>query len=239
MIAMRTRQTGLGLIEIMVAIALGLFLVASVAALVVGQLAEQRRLLLESRLSQDLRATADLIVRDLRRAGHWGSAERGVWSGGTAAPEVNPYAGLHPGAGSSATSLGYSYSRDISEDQISSSNEKFGFRLNTNTRAFELRMAGNEIVPGSGDQWQPLTDPNLLRITRWQVRHESQVVSLLGHCAQPVCPTGSSTCPPTARLRQIHIELDAADTRDSSVQRSLVTRVRLRNDEVSGACPGA
>lgn len=231
-------STGLSLIEIMVAIALGLFLVASVAALVVGQLAEQRRLLLESRLNQDLRATADLIVRDLRRAGHWGSAERGVWTGGPAAPAANPYAGLHPGADTAAASLGYSYSRDTTEDQASSNAEKFGFRINANTQAFELRLAGNDIAPGVGDQWQALTDPGLLRITRWQVRHESRSVSLLGHCANPVCPTGSSTCPPTARLRQVHIVLDAVDTRDSSVQRSLVTRVRLRNDEVSGACPG-
>jgi type IV pilus assembly protein PilW len=236
---MQPRQNGLGLIEIMVAIALGLFLVASVAALVVGQLAEQRRLLLESRLNQDLRATADLIVRDLRRAGHWGSAERGVWSGGAVVPQSNPYAGLHPGAGISAASLGYSYSRDISEDQASSSNEKFGFRVNANTQAFELRMGGNNLVPGNGDQWQPLTDPSLLRITRWQVRHESQAVSLIGHCAGQVCPTGSSTCPPTWWLRQVHIELEASDARDSSVRRSLVTQVRLRNDEVSGACPGA
>ncbi|MEY8878424.1 MAG: PilW family protein [Leptothrix sp. (in: b-proteobacteria)] len=233
---------GLGLVEILVAIALGLFVTASVATLVVSQLNEQRLLLQEARLGQDLRATVDLIARDLKRAGHWGSAERGIWSGQSGAPPANPYAGLHPAAGTAATtaatSLGYRYSRDVSENQVADSNEAFGFRINANTNAFELRLAGNAVVPGTGDQWQALTDPALLRITRWQVQHELRSVSLLSHCAEPTCPASSTTCPPVWQRHVVRIDLEARDARDASVRRSLATEVLLRNDEVSGSCPG-
>ncbi|MBL0296208.1 MAG: hypothetical protein IPQ21_03185 [Betaproteobacteria bacterium] len=53
----------------MVGITVGLFIVAAAAMLVTTQLGDNRRLLLETQVQQDLRATADIITRELRRAG--------------------------------------------------------------------------------------------------------------------------------------------------------------------------
>ena len=243
--ALRRPDTGLGLIEIMVALALGLFLIGSGATLVLGQLGDQRQLLLESRLRQDLRAVADLILRDLKRAGHWGAAQDGLWHPDGGAPAVNPYAGTSPPAGATATSLGYAYSRDPREDHAVASTERFGIRLNANTRALELRLAGAALLPATGDQWQALTDPALVRITRWQVTVQDRRVDLLGHCAVPTCPpdsaagTAAATCPPRLLQHLALIELDAADARDPRVRTHLSTRVRLRNDVLQGACPAA
>lgn len=234
-------RRGLSLVELMVAVALGLLLLASVSTLVLGQLDDQRRLLLEARLGQELRAVVDLIARDLRRAGHWGSAERALWSPDRPTPDTNPYVGVHPAASASApttaAAAGYSYSRDVTEDQLVSGPERFGLRLNANTQALELRLSGNALPPGTGDQWQALTDPNLLRITAWQVQHRVHERSLLDHCAATTCPTGSSTCPPVWRQHVLQIELEARDVRDTSVRRRLDTRINLRNGEVNGACP--
>ena len=229
---------GLGLIEIMVSIAIGLFLVASGAMLVLHQLAEQRRLLLESRLNQDLRAVADLITRDLKRSGYWGAAQDGVWRGDGTAPAANPYVGVFPATGGAAL-LGYAYSRDATEDHTVASQERFGLRLNANTQALELRLGGAAITPASSDQWQALTDPSLTRITRWAVQTQTRSVDLLAHCANPVCAAGASaaSCPPRLLQRTVSIELDAADSRDASVRFSLRSRVNLRNDELQGACP--
>ena len=63
---------GLTLVELLVGLALALLVAAGGAALLTSQLREHRALVLESRLMQDLRTAADLIARDLRRAGHWG-----------------------------------------------------------------------------------------------------------------------------------------------------------------------
>ena len=61
----------------MVGVAIGLFVVAAASMLVVTQLSDNRRLTLETQVQQDLRATADIITRELRRAGHWGKARTG------------------------------------------------------------------------------------------------------------------------------------------------------------------
>ena len=63
----------------MVGVAIGLFVVAAASMLVVTQLSDNRRLTLETQVQQDLRASADIITRELRRAGHWGKARDGVW----------------------------------------------------------------------------------------------------------------------------------------------------------------
>ena len=77
--AWQRRQRGLSIVELMVGVAIGLFVVAAASMLVVTQLSDNRRLTLETQVQQDLRATADIITRELRRAGHWGKARDGVW----------------------------------------------------------------------------------------------------------------------------------------------------------------
>ncbi|MES1161637.1 MAG: prepilin-type N-terminal cleavage/methylation domain-containing protein, partial [Rhizobacter sp.] len=64
-------QHGLSLIELMIGVAIALFIAVAGSTLLVGHLRENRALLLEARLTQDLRTAADLITRDLRRAGYW------------------------------------------------------------------------------------------------------------------------------------------------------------------------
>lgn len=237
---MRARhQQGLSLVEILVAIALGLLLVSAVATLLVSHISEHRRMLAEVRLMQDLRAAADLVTRDLRRAGYWGRAEQAV-AGSTQAPALpNPYAGVWPDAQAGATTvLGYSYSRDDTEDNLASNNERFGFRLNARTHVLEMRLGGAAITPDTGDSWQPLTDPHAIQITQFAVTNTQSSLSLLAHCPTPVCASGnSSTCPPRLQVNVLTVEIVATDPRDRSLTRALRTQVRARNDLVIGACP--
>ena len=62
-------QRGLSLVELMVGIAVGLFVVAGAVMVVTTQLGDNRRLLLDAQLQQDLRATLDIVTREVRRAG--------------------------------------------------------------------------------------------------------------------------------------------------------------------------
>ena len=80
----------MSIVELLVGLAIGLFIVATGLTLLTGNLRENRSLLLEARLMQDLRTAADLVSRDLRRAGYWGAAVDGVWSDG--ASSVPPIA---------------------------------------------------------------------------------------------------------------------------------------------------
>lgn len=227
---------GLSLVEILVAIALGLMLVSAVATLLVSHIGEHRRMLAEVRLMQDLRAAADLVTRDLRRAGYWGRAEQAVAEG--TPPPPNPYSGVWPDAQAGATTaLGYSYSRDDTEDGLASSNERFGFRLNARTHVLEMRLGGAGINPDAGDSWQPLTDPNALLVTQFAVTNTQHSINLLEHCPSPACASGSTSCPPRLHVSMLAVEIGATDPRDRSLTRVLRTQVRTRNDVLSGACP--
>jgi prepilin peptidase dependent protein B len=237
-VMLRRNALGWSLVELMLAIALGLLLLMALLQLAAGHVDEQRRLLLESRLTQDLRTAIELVSRDVRRSGYWGDVADGVWDSHrpTATLAANPYRGAVLNGPTAAPWLGYGYSRDLTEDHVSSNQEKFGLRLNPASQTIEWRLSGSAVAPDERDHWQTLTDPALLRVTRLSIRLDEQRQSLLGHCPQTDC-NGQAGCPPERIQRRVRIELDAQDTRDRRVQRQLATETRLRNDEVRGACP--
>ena len=84
---MNTRsQRGFTLVELLVGLALGLLVVAAGVLLLAQQLrATSAPLLVEARLMQDLRTAADLVARDLRRAGLGRCRRRRVVARGRAA----------------------------------------------------------------------------------------------------------------------------------------------------------
>ena len=74
----RHSQRGLSMIELMVGATIALFITAAGGTLLVGQLRDSSALMLDVRLTQELRNTSELIARDLRRAGYSGHAGTGV-----------------------------------------------------------------------------------------------------------------------------------------------------------------
>lgn len=229
-------QAGLSLVELMVSLALGLFIVAIAMGLLLSQLKEQHQRLLATRLQQELRAGLVLIEADLRRAGHWGTAEQGLWQASsiTTLP-ANPYAAAVPSSASSPT-LGYSYSRDATENQAVDTNERFGFRLHPTTRALELRTVGVALAPSAADTWQAVSDPQAVVFTELAVTPSLTVLSLADRCSLP-CPTGATDCPPQMNVRQFDVTLAAQATSAASVQARMSRRIHLPTDVLQGRCP--
>ena len=146
------RQRGLSLVELMVGLAVGLLVVAATTTMVAAQLADNRRLLLEAQVQQDLRTAADLIARDLRRAGFWHDAARATAAGGAALGMIgNPYAAVAPALNAaSASQIDYVYAyatRTVDDNQVND-DEVYGFRLRNGVVETQL---------GRGN-WQALTD---------------------------------------------------------------------------------
>ncbi len=211
----RRSQAGVSLVELMVGLALGLFIAAAAFAAVIEQWREHRHATLAMRLQQDLRSAADVIARDLRRAGHWAAP---------AASAPNPYAAFAPqGAASDAAS--YAYSRDAVENHILDSAEQFGLRL---------RRGVIELQLGAG-AWQALTDANTLVVTELALAPRAQNVSLLEHCPRE-CAAGAS-CDVHVGVRSVALRIAARAAEDASLIRRIDTLVRLRNDDIAGACP--
>lgn len=214
-------QRGLSMVELMVGVAIGLFVVAGATMLVSNQLGDNRRLLLETQIQQDLRAAADIIVRDIRRAGYWGAAETGVWHAGAVAVSTNPYVALTPASGV-ASAVQFAYSRGAVENGAVDVADEAGFRLVNGT--IQMRVGGN---------WQPLTDDKTLRITNFTI---TMAVRQLPLSCFKDCG-GAANCPPTQSLREVAVLIDGRAANDASVRRSVRSNVRLRNDQITGACP--
>lgn len=235
----RRRQRGFSLVELMTGTALGLFIASGAISLFAGQLGSARRLMLEARVQQDLRSAADLMTRELRRSGYWGHALAGVPAvlpaadvtgttanaSTTASPPRNPYSALS--ADPTASTLGYSLSRDATENGAVDLNERFGLRLNRSEHTLQM-------LTGSGT-WQTLTDPSVVTIPNdgMAITLTETPVDLRSLC--PTACTGSDC--PSLTVRQLSLTLKARATADPTVQRQLETRVRLRNDRLAGRCP--
>jgi type IV pilus assembly protein PilW len=173
---------------------------------------------------QDLRATADLVTRDLRRAGYWGDAAAGVWRSGASGVAANPYTAMSPAAAAS-DAVSFRFSRDSSENNQVDSNEQFGFRL---------RKGVIEMLLGAS--WQAVTDADTLVVSEFKVEPAVQETLLDRLCLVP-CPPSSSSCPPKQQVRSLAIVISGHAAHDATVVRSVRASVRLRNDSIVGACP--
>jgi len=212
------RQRGLSLVELLVGITVGLFIVVGASLVVSTQLGENRRLLMETQLQQDLRASADIITRELRRAGFWGTAQQGIWRPGAPAVVANPFSAVSP-ASAPASETVFRYRRRPTEEG------PFGFKLDDNGAIRSL----------IGDAWQELTDPAVMRVTAFTVTPQPEPA---GFPVKIPCPHACSTdptdtsCWPTLAVREYVVDITAQARNDITVQRNLRTRVRLRNDAV-------
>ena len=220
---------GLSLVELMIGIAVGSLIVGGAATLFVNNILASRRMLLEARINQDLRAVGDLITRDLRRAGYWDNAIQGtVLSGTNTAPQSNPYRTVS--YDSISNELTYSFSRGTENDTLDSA-ENFGFRLNSGVIQMKT----------SSSAWQDVTDPNVITVTQLKIVPTTNTVWLGARCT-PVLSPGSANSSggagPSLTMRSFDVTIEAKSANDttSATTRQLHTSVKVRNDLFSGSC---
>jgi prepilin peptidase dependent protein B len=210
---------GLSLVELLVGVVVGLFIVGGASYFAVNFNAENRRLLLEARLTQDMRAAMDIVTRDVRRAGYWQNATSGVSIYSTNSPTV-PYSGtgfaaITPTSGASASAITYAYDKSASAAVTTADQAGFG-------------LIGGVLTTTIGNSGpQPLTDASTTVVTVFDVTAGSAVESV-------VCNASSAV--PTVAIRHLTIKMTARSAIDSSIVRTLTNQVRVRNDLTSGAC---
>jgi len=217
------RRRGLSIVELLVGVAIGLIVAQGALSLFVRNITASRRLLYETRLNQDLRAAADLVARDLRRAGYWGNAIQGTNAvGATAATALNPYSAVDT---TSASQITYEFSRDGTENNTLDSAEQFGFRLSSGA----LQMQTDN---GS---WTDITNSQALTITSFTVTPTTTTLPL-GNLCFKTCAPGAPNCP-SVTVRSYAILLRGQAVADSNIRRDLRSTVRMRNDQLAGICP--
>jgi type II secretory pathway component PulJ len=209
-------RRGLSLVELMVGVAIGLFVTAAAAMLVSSQLSSNRQLLVETQIQQDLRATADLVSRDLRRASYAANAETFV-----ALPD-------------STSDPLQSWARDIDITTGASGSSEVVYRYARGLDpVFALRVSGDVLqrrVGGGG--WQPLTDLNVLKVTNFSVTPAPAGPDIPVACPN-LCADGTEACWPRARVRELVVSIAGQSATGSLVSRRIQSTVRVRNDYVS------
>lgn len=201
---------GLSLVELMVGIAIGLFIVAAASLVLSAQLGDHRHLRIETQLLQDLRASADIITRELRRAGYWDRAELGLWDGESADVARNAFAPMSPASGP-ASQVDFRYRRRPGDEG------PFGFKLDRGVLKSRI-----------GPAWQELTDSRVIEVTAFTVRVDDPPSAVVP-CPR-LCADGSQDCWPRLGPREVEVEIRGRAKAAPGVVRRLVTRARLRND---------
>lgn len=204
------QQIGMTLIELLIAMVLGLIIVASVIALFISMLSSTTTNLNEIRLNQELRAAMSLMTRDIRRAGYNGNAA-------STAGVSNPFSTDASSAGAASTTLNigvgnddviFSYDAD-SDGVLGADDEVFSYQLASNSVQY---CQENTVAAIAGCTWQSITDPAIVSITGLTFI-ETDASSASG-----------------AEFKQITIELSGQWVNNTDFSRTITETVKRRND---------
>ena len=208
-----SHQRGMSLVELMVGITIGLFIVAAATLMVGNQLSDNRRLLLETQLQQDMRATMDIITRQIRRAGLW--------------QENDSLQLLNTTTGQSG-----SFEAVRKVINVNGANDEITFRywLNNQDRGpWGFKLENGRVKSSlSASGFQDLTDYSTVKVTSLQftpVINTSEAVS----CPK-LCPDGTTSCWPRSAVRSYLVTLQAESASDPAVKRRMQAIARVRNN---------
>lgn len=211
---------GLSLVELMVGIAVGLFIVAAATVMATGQLGENRRLLLESQLQQDLRATSDIITRELRRSGAIINAQNLVATA-TVPAQANAISATTPASGAhSPAEITFRYERNLVEQG------PWGFKLDNGIIKTQLVNSLTGVSAG----WQDLTDGSVMEVTQFAITINREP-PIEVPCPS-ICPSGTTSCWPLMYVRDFVVDITARLRSAPEVVRSIRSTVRARNEMV-------
>ena len=207
-------ERGLSLVELMVGIAVGMFVVAAASMVASTQLSGNRRLIVETQLQQDLRAVADIITRDVRRAGATGTnanvSRTTIWT-----PN-------HAAAVNTLTPVTVASDRvEFFAQRTSGAAGPYGYKVEDGIIKTQL------VGPG----WQPLTDNTIMTVTGFAVTAVDEPAVVVP--CPTLCPGGTQDCWPTVTVRAISVTITAKAVADPAIVRTVTTLSRLKNDMIT------
>jgi len=214
------KQKGFTLIEIMIALMLGLIVIGGAISIYISTIRSSTDITNSARLNYDLDSVMQLMVNDIRRAGFWGGAVAGSNSNNRdtvncANPDLlgNPFT---CGAANIqipvASCILYTYDAD-GDGLLAGDTEYYGFKLQDGN----IRIWTDNAVDASGDctanGWQTITDENKVNITNLTFSFSDIAVSA-GPPAMPALPQ-SSQCLNTTTSTPYSETCAAAATTDT------------------------
>ncbi len=235
----RNKQAGFSIIEVMVSLTIGLFLVAGITSIFVKTVATNNDTLEISRFNQEMRGVMELMSAEIRRAGFFENAQcttdgryltdATLADCGNVGAQDNDFSPITIGTSTNANDcilFTYDTARDGSLDNAAIDNDFYGFKLDKtadNTGYVSSRANGTDC----GSAWNALNNSNITNITKLEFDSSgSQIINTA---------TGGNLV-----VREIQITLSGELISDPDVKLTLRNTIRLPNDRycAGGACPG-
>jgi len=236
---------GMSLVELMVGLTVGLIVILATLAMYTTTSIGARNTLDSAKLNMEIRGAMDLMVEEIRRAGHGGADFMSKGS---------PYTDLviRGYDGGTANCILYSYDGEDTDGELATTSayEYYGFRIGDSK--ISMRKGGSDDLSSCSastqaqQAWQPLTDPETVQI------EEDNTFAISYECI-PISPTTSATdwsgaCQsgetiydwaaalgtPSALLetRKVTIDLRGTLKRDATMRMDLTQDVHVRNHRV-------
>jgi len=212
-------QRGLGLIEMLVSMALSLMAVGVMVILMANTLGTGAKTIQMSRLSQELRASMQLMSRDLRRA-NYHSGFLACFANVNCRVDlgIDAYVDtIHINAAGNC----FWYWLDRDGDAALSDDAVGAFRYSTigDVGVIQMRTSGNDAANcDTGSDWELITDPGTVEIT-------SFVVSNSDSYTETLTSDGDIQV-----VEKIRLNISGRMVKDPSVQKEIQDLVLIRND---------
>jgi len=218
----KTRQSGMTLVEILVAMVLSMITTGAMLGLMSSSLSSTAGIVQQTKLTDDLRVAMTMMSRDLRRSNY-------------TADSIHCYAnpdcafdGSLDMAGDVQISDGgdcFVFNLDRDSDGDASADAGGGFRWVVNEEVGELQAwtgAGAADCAATDANWRPVTDTTVLDVTGLQVDDSLSYEEV-------IFDDGEGT-QYSQRVRRVRINISGRLRSNESVQRTLEDVVKLRNN---------
>jgi type IV pilus assembly protein PilW len=236
----KIKQAGMTLIELMVAILLGLLITAAAITAYVQYLNTTTDNVQLMRLNQDMRSIMDLMVRDIRRAGFVTSDPESNFPCLQQNPfnNVNIYASGTGNAGTSCIVFAYNRDNNIPIDcAVAPFNaiedaDRFGFRVSNN--ALEMKTSGGSEANCSSGTWETISEPDVDFNLTFTLNESELDITEMYADADKVCNAGEACNDCDAgnqclTVRQVNITMTG--TLADGTSQTISEQVRVRNDK--------
>lgn len=149
---------GFSLIELMVAITLGLIVMGSLVTFTVSMVSANSANIRMTRLTQDLRTSMNIATREVRRSGY----DSGSVNTALTSNDPSGYLDLEVDEANSCVTYTY--------DRGDATTESRGFRLGAGALQMKVGSGATPISCTSADGWENVSDPNVVTITEFTPR---------------------------------------------------------------------
>jgi len=212
-------QFGFGLMEMLISMALSLLAVTVMVILMANTLGTGAETIQMSRLSQELRASLQLMSRDLRRA-NYHSGFLNCFANANCRNDLNITAYVNTIQINAAGNC-FWYWLDRDSDADLSNDAVGGFRYSTigGVGVIQMRVSGNSAANcDDGTDWELITDPGIVDITNFNISNADSYTESL------------SAAGDVQVVEKIRLSIIGRMAANPSVQKELQDLILVRND---------